>query len=309
MSAIAMPLEGLAWQSWANQLLVEHYGPTTYIKIPDTKGDGGIEGFTCPCGHAYQAYGAEKEKSGQSLYESQRDKMTRDINKFIDNRSLLQRLFGDVKICKWILLVPRVGLKDLKAHAHKMTEKVRDAKLPYVTDDFYVTYCDEDSFAKERDKILTYKKDCIAIQSPPPTNDDVENWQTDHETLMTTLRDKLERLEPQASSTRISQLQRQMLSWYLHGQELMSKLNELSPTAYEKAFQAKSQYEQVLSMHELTAPNANQQLRDVINDFNIALVEAVGSLTVPNARSLVCGAISDWMMRCPLDFPEPPSNA
>jgi hypothetical protein len=98
MSTTFMQLEGIAWQRWANELLVEHYGPTTYIKIPDTQGDGGIEGFTCPCGIAYQAYGAEKEKSGKSLYEAQRDKMTRDINKFIDNAPLLTKLFERTKV-------------------------------------------------------------------------------------------------------------------------------------------------------------------------------------------------------------------
>lgn len=304
MSTTVMPLEGIAWQRWANQLLIEHYGPTTYIKIPDTQGDGGIEGFTCPCGIAYQAYGAEKEKSGKALYEAQRDKMTRDINKFIDNAPLLTKLFGDVKIHKWILLVPRVGLKDLKWHANEMTRKVKDAKLPYVADDFFVSYCDEDSFAKERDKILAYKTDCISIQSPEPISEVVDSWRNENDTLMTTLKEKLQRLEPNIPAGRVASRQKQMLSWYLQGNELMAKLKELSPTAYERVFQSKSEYEQILLMHELTASSASQQLKDVITGFNNALTEAVGSLSSSNARTIACGAISDWMMRCPLDFRE-----
>lgn len=165
MSAVAIPLEGTEWQRWADQLLTEHYGPTSYVKIPDTQGDGGIEGFSRPSGHAYQAYGADKTKSGKALYEAQRDKMTRDIKKFIENQDLLKKLLGDVKISKWVLFVPSVGLKDLQAHANKMTQLVRDAELPYVADDFYVTYCDEDSFAKERDKIVSYKYDTIPISN------------------------------------------------------------------------------------------------------------------------------------------------
>jgi hypothetical protein len=304
MSTTFMQLEGIAWQRWANELLVEHYGPTTYIKIPDTQGDGGIEGFTCPCGIAYQAYGAEKEKSGKSLYEAQRDKMTRDINKFIDNAPLLTKLFGDVKIHKWILLVPRVGLKDLKWHAHEMTRKVKDAKLPYVADDFFVSYCDEDSFSKERDKILAYKTDCISIQAPEPSGDAVDSWRNENDTLMTTLEEKLHRLEPSISAGRVASRQKQMLSWYLQGNELMAKLKELSPTAYEKVFQCKSEYEQILLMHELTATSASQQLKDVITGFNKTLTEAVSSLSSSNAMTIACGAISDWMMRCPLDFRE-----
>jgi hypothetical protein len=308
MSTTVMPLEGLAWQRWANELLIEHYGPTTYIKIPDTQGDGGIEGFTCPCGIAYQAYGAEKEKTGKALYEAQRDKMTRDINKFIDNAPLLKKLFGEVRIHKWILLVPKVGLKDLKSHAHEMTRKVKDAKLPYVADDFFVSYCDEDSFSKERDKILAYKKDCIAIQAPEPSRAVVDSWHDENDTLMTTLEEKLQRLEPNISAQRVAGHQKQMLSWYLQGNELMAKLKELSPTAYEKVFRSKSDYEQILLVHELTAPNASQQLKDVLTGFNKSLIEAVGSLSSSNAMTIACGAISDWMMRCPLDFREGQSN-
>lgn len=309
MSAVAIPPEGLAWQRWANELLIAHYGPTTYVKIPDTEGDGGIEGFTCPCGHAYQAYGAEKEKAGRALFDAQRDKMTRDINKFIKNKSLLQKLFGEVKICKWILLVPRVGLKDLKAHANKMTEKVREAKLPYVTDDFFVTYCDEDSFSHERDKILSYKSDCISISAAAPSGDVVDAWKTDNDSLMITLADKLTRLEPGASTSRIAQLQRSMLSWHLRGRELMTKLNEVSPTVYERVFKAKSEYEQSLVIYELTATDASQQLSNVQKGFHDALREAAGSLTGPSAISLVCEAIADWLMRCPLDFPESKTDA
>ena len=43
MTALAEILEGNAWQDFAEQLLVMHYGPTEYTPFPDTMGDGGIE--------------------------------------------------------------------------------------------------------------------------------------------------------------------------------------------------------------------------------------------------------------------------
>ena len=304
MSAVVIPLEGTEWQKWADQLLTEHYGPTSYVKIPDTQGDGGIEGFSRPCGHAYQAYGAEKTKSGKALFEAQRNKMTRDINKFIANQKILKKLLGDVKISKWVLLVPSVGLKDLQAHCNKMTEKVRNAKLPYVTDDFYVAYCDEDSFAKERDKIVSYKRDCISINASPPDSPEVADWQSKNNPLLQTLADKLGRLEPNTKPDRLERLQHQMLLWHLQGRELLAKLNDLSPSTYEKVFEAKTQYEQSLVAYELIASDARQQLKEVMEGFEKAIQEAGRSLTNPNVKSLVCEAIADWMMRCPLDFPE-----
>ena len=100
-------LSGEEWQKWADKLLQRHYGPGGYQKIPDKhKGDAGIEGFADTAGHAYQAYGPEEPLSTRERYEKHRTKMTNDIQKFIDNRIVLAKLFGEVKINKWILLVP-----------------------------------------------------------------------------------------------------------------------------------------------------------------------------------------------------------
>ena len=148
---LVLPMDGDEWQNWANQLLTERYSPTNYVKIPDTEGDGGLEGFTRKEGHAFQSYGAESGKTAKQLYEAQRNKMTDDINKFINNRQLLSKLLGQTKITCWTLFVPRQSLKDLVAHANVKTQEVLAATLPYVAPGFYVTICDEEHFASERE--------------------------------------------------------------------------------------------------------------------------------------------------------------
>ena len=94
MAAGPVRLSGEEWQGWANQLLTQRYGPAEYQKVPDNmRGDAGIEGFTLNAGHAYQAYGCEEPISAAERYEKQRDKMTRDINKFVANHINPQRTF------------------------------------------------------------------------------------------------------------------------------------------------------------------------------------------------------------------------
>ncbi|MFX1700294.1 hypothetical protein [Paraburkholderia sp. A1RO-5L] len=103
-------------QNWANQLLSCHYGPANYQVVPDNdKGDAGIEGFTVSCGHAYQAYGCEEPLTTKARFIKQRTKMTDDVAKFIKNKSALSKIFGTVKITRWILFVPYFDSKEIVA--------------------------------------------------------------------------------------------------------------------------------------------------------------------------------------------------
>jgi hypothetical protein len=99
MTAHITRLSGEDWQNWANKILAVHHGPTEYQQIPDhDRGDAGLEGYTLGNGYAYQAYGCEEPISTADRFEKQRDKMTKDIGKFIGNRPILTRIFGTVQI-------------------------------------------------------------------------------------------------------------------------------------------------------------------------------------------------------------------
>lgn len=184
MGDLVLPMHGDEWQNWANQLLTEHYGPTNYVKISDTGGDGGLEGFTRKEGHAFQCYGAEPGKTAKQLYEAQRDKMTEDVKKFIDNKVLLAKILGGTLISRWILLVPKASQKELIAHSNEKTKEVLAANLPYVAAGFYVTVCDEEHFASERDRLLTYKSDVINIETVTPDQSTIDSWSATNDGLV-----------------------------------------------------------------------------------------------------------------------------
>lgn len=251
-----VPLQGTDWQNWANQLLTEHYGPTDYVKVPDTEGDGGIEGFTRRAGHAYQAYGAESYKTGKALYEAQRNKMTSDIKKFIDNRKLLSKLFGATKISCWVLIVPRIGLKDILSHSNQKTKEVLAAELPYVAEDFHVHICDEEHFATERDKLLSYKYSQIAIATESPDTSTVNSWMSSNDGLIVTLDDKLSRIPLLTTDKLRRDFRQKVLVWHLEGQNLLEELRGHSPTAFENVFQVKTQYEKTLGMLQVTSTDS-----------------------------------------------------
>jgi len=300
---------GDEWQNWANQLLTEHYGPTNYVKIPDTEGDGGLEGFTRNEGHAFQSYGAEPGKTAKQLYEAQRKKMTDDINKFVNNMPLLKRILGNTKITCWTLFVPRSSLKDLIAHTNAKTKEVLAANLPYVAPGVYVTVCDEDHFASERDRILAFKSDAICIETQTPDGATVDLWKTTNHGLILTLDEKLKKLSTCPTETERSRFRHDILIWHVEGQNLLDLLRNRSNTAYEKVVKTKGQFEKRLSSIQMSTPNSADVFQQTLKDFLAALQDTVKSLSSMNANALALEAVADWLLRCPLDFPNGGNNA
>jgi hypothetical protein len=301
-------MHGDEWQNWANQLLTKHYGHENYVKIPDTEGDGGLEGFTRKEGHAFQAYGAESGKTAKQLYEAQRDKMTEDINKFIKKRDLLSKILGDTKITCWILFVPRSSLKDLIAHANEKTKEVVAAKLPYVADGFYVTVCDEDHFASERDRLLAYKSDAILIETETPDQATVDKWAATNDGLILTLNEKLRKLSTCPTEKARSKFRHDILIWHVEGQNLLDLLRNRSNTAYEQVVKTKGQFEKRLSSIQMSTPNSAEVFQQTLKEFLTTLQQVVKSLSALNASSLAHEAVADWLLRCPLDFPNGGDN-
>jgi hypothetical protein len=297
-------LSGEEWQNWANKLLTCHYGPTEYQKVPDNdKGDAGIEGFTISDGHAYQAHGCEEPLSTTDRYEKQRDKMTRDINKFIENRSILEKIFGTVKITRWALFVPYWDSKEIVAHASKKTTEVIEARLPYVADTFRVVVCQEEDFVTERDQLINSGNKTLQLRAEPATPEQVTKWVSSNDGLTATLEDKIRRLPTIRNDIDRRSFREKMLKWYLEGQEILEALREY-PDVYAKVVEAKSHRANFLVMATVSGNAPQEILSSSIEGLLETLQREVKELHTFSAESLAHEAVADWLLRCPLDFPE-----
>ncbi len=309
MAARTTSLSGIEWQDWANRLLSCHYGPTEYQRVEDKdRGDAGIEGFTITEGHAYQAYGCEEPLSTSARYGNQRDKMTEDVRKFIENRKILCRIFGKVKIERWVLLVPFWDSKELVSHASKKTAEVIEKKLPYVSSKFRVIVCQEDDFSIARDKLISVTPDFIKISAENATQEQVEEWATANDKLTTVLTDKLTRLPTLKSESSRSEFRDKVLKWYLEGQAILDALRKY-PEVHEKTLQTKSHREKYLALASASGTSAQKTLANSIEALRDAIRNEVKELHSFSAESLAFEAAADWLIRCPLDFPEVETDA
>jgi hypothetical protein len=302
-------LSGEEWQRWANRLLTIHYGPTEYQIVPDNdRGDAGIEGFTISNGYAYQAYGCEEPLTTTERYEKQRNKMTQDIGKFINNRPILSRIFGTIRITRWVLFVPYYDSREIVAHASSKTAEVIAACLPYVDDTFRVMICHEEDFHIERDQLINSIAQSLQVTVDPATASQLTAWVSTNVGLATTLDDKLKRLPTLRDDAHRQRFFEQVLRWYLEGQEILETLRTY-PDVYEKIMMAKSHRENYLVMATVSGRSPQHLLESSIQDLQTTFAREIRELHSFAAESLAYEAIADWLLRCPLDFPEESRNA
>lgn len=304
MAAYIPRLSGGEWQEWANQLLACHYGPANYQTVPDKdRGDAGLEGFCPGQGHAYQAYGCEEPLSVQERYEKQRDKLTADIRKFIDNAAILTKLLRHVKIKRWILLVPVFDSKELVAHAAKKTGEVIAAGLPYVDPDFCVMVCQETDFQVARDLLIGATSKGIKFDVEPVTPTELGAWTLTNDALLETLQRKLAKLPALSGEAQRNVFMHKVLTWYLEGQAVLERLRGY-PQVYEKVIAAKSHRENFLAMAAMQGTTSNQILVDTLQELRATFESEARELHNFSAEKLAYEALADWLIRCPLDFPE-----
>lgn len=304
MTAQPTRLSGDEWERWANKLLTYHYGPTEYQKVPaNHKGDAGIEGFTFVDGHAYQAYGCEEPVATQKRFEAQRKKMSTDIGKFITNKAVLTNLFKTVAIKRWVLFVPYFDSREIVAHAAAKTTEVIAANLPYVAGDFRVAVCQEDDFAIERNMLLNANAGTLQIAVNGAAAGQVQTWTSQNSGLFSTLEDKICRIPTIKTTKQRRYFCEQVLKWHIDGQTLLEALR-VYPEIYEKVKLAKNHQENYLAMAVLDNEVTKDSLNGPLNALKAALQREVRELHSFNADTLSYEAVADWLLRCPLNFPE-----
>lgn len=296
------------WEDYCHRLLVHHYGPAEYQKIPDEHvGDFGIEGYT-EHGEAFQFFCPKGAGlSAQQRYERQRDKITADINKFIRNERDLADLFGDLQISRWILLVPRYDSARLAQHATKKSQDVRGVNLPYVTREFKIKITTSDDYPVAKKELVQVGTGKIAYPTPEVTEDDYEDWvagERDSDLAQNLMR-KTDKLQALDTPEKRSSFRLELVQHYLEGGHILGRLNDDYPETYEDVQGVLISRADSLSVtSQVTLDEGGAVIKEELRETERKLKSKIPSLTDPTATAIAMYAVADWILRCPLDFPE-----
>jgi len=293
------------WQERIILLLKRRYGATEFQKIPDRdRGDYGLEGFARN-GSVYQCYAAKEPLSTNELYAKQRNKITKDLSKFKDNKDDLIKIFGPTKISRWILVVPRWESKDLLKHAEKKAEEIRNANLPYVADSFFIHIATEEDFAVERQSLLSVGLAKIQVDPDKLETTTIEDWSGENDGLVKTLDCKIERLNPSLDQSGKLQLRDKFIGHYIEGQNVLEKLHSEYSDLYVAVKRLKTKREKFLETYSrIPTGTPADTFHKALSVFNSELTDEVKGLSSSTIEILGYEAASDWLLRCPLDFPQ-----
>lgn len=296
------------WENHIHLLLKRRYAhpPGSYQQVPDTVGgDWGIEGYSID-GTAYQCYAAQEWISAAELLTRQKNKITSDIGKFIRNEDDLWSVFQPLRIRLWNFVVPYWNDKELIRHANKKAGEVEERKLKHVAKQFRISILTQDDFAGEVQILASLGLHKFNPGAPSIAASELEQWmkRKTNLQLVNNLRRKAELLGEGKSQDAKEKFQARMVANYIGGNIVLGRLERELPETHYKVAEYKATREANLETEAFLTSTSTvpsdffnitlQQYRE-----EISKVPGIGSLA---ADIIAREAVSDWLLRCPMDF-------
>ncbi len=296
------------WQNLVNKVLTLKFGVGEFMPIPDTvHGDCGLEGFT-RSGKGFQCYAAEEPLTTGELTRKQKAKVTRDLGKLVEYKAKLAALLGPTVLQKWILVVPRWEDKALLAHAEEKLKAIRMLGLSFISPAIVPGICTGESFTVERQQLIQMGKESLRIAVALVDQAQVTDWVAANDELVARLDRKALAIRHQDAVT-ARRLRDESVRHYLDGQNALAKLRTDFPEIFEAVDRIKKDKEHFLVTESLTTSALPpEHWRETRNSLETELASALSGLDRFTVRQFVHEAVADWLLRCPLDFPQSPSH-
>jgi len=300
MSSADEEVSGDPWQEYVDSLLNIHFSLKggVYQRIPAKgNGDGGLEGFS-NCGHGFQAYSDEGTLSHKERTQKQKGKITKDLRKLKTNRKFWEAALQGVKLRRWSLIVPKLDDKAVVAHARKKAAELREAKLPFIADDFEAFVETADAFPQARAQISEPTLVSKSVFAEPVTDDHISDLENDDPDFIRNLDFKLLTAAPGGDP---DENRRDYLKWHLECSNFMTDLQRKYPSHWESIDRLATRMSaaiQTKQRSDTTPPP--QRLLAVQEDVERRLEKTVGFLTEQERMMLAWGHVAKWMGECSL---------
>lgn len=296
-------LSGQDWEDICNKLFHLKY-QDNYQEVPARYGgDYGVEGFTFD-GYLFQCYSPKDEEfSSKSLYELQRDKITKDIGKLIKNISEIRKLNKNVMIKKWYFVTPAYDSKNLVEHCRKKEEEVQKTISQYVTKDFSIVIQIEDSYIPEIAQLVNANISQIQSNSNDYNQEELLLISESHNEIVEKIKTKLLKLDSlKNNQDKLNRFTFNIFKYFIEGQEDLHMLNKSYPDIYNKLSRLKNSIEKKVQQSSLIGIEL-KDLKTIQEDYKDSLEKDFKNVCEASLlENLAQEAIADWMARCPIDF-------
>lgn len=303
---------GEEWEKLCNSCYRMRYQEFGYQEIPAKyRGDGGIEGFT-KNGIVYQCYCPEKAYTDDELYEHMRDKMTKDVSKFIskDYEPVLKGL-GIRDVREWHFVIPEYRDKRILEHAEKKRREVMEykkehsAQCDYISEDFTITVKVVDDFKVELSRIIRSnfgpQIDLTILRNKKVDWTNCDNIKVDN--VKRKIKAVMDGIDDEDED--YIDIVNTYMESYVIGIKLMEKLRKDQVDLYEQIIALESTYKRQVEIKTKTNTNSaiNQKLfNQILDDFQKVLEKEFPFLPSGSIGELKDDMISSWLADCSMQF-------
>jgi len=289
--------DGDEWEGHVLHLLQSEYGAHNVQKVPAKHlGDSGLDFICLHKQLVYQCYAVQEPVDVAVRADKQKSKITADIKKFCDPNGGAAAILKGQKIKRWILVVPLHDSKMVVEHAVKKAVEVRDKQLPYVDDDFQIIVQDRETFdAKTWNTRMLLRKRIRPIV-PEPTDEDVAAISGGDQSLAENLRAKM--VKRVSDPGELEDVIDYLLRVFIQSENAKDGLRSIAPEAYENVVRLIS--ERLRRLRLGSRKLVGDPLDAEIDSLKAEILAAVPNLDPGTADTIALGAVSDWLMRCPL---------
>ncbi len=296
---------GNTWEDFCQQCFKLKYEAQGYQEMPATfKGDLGIEGYT-RTGLLFQCYCPDMEYEPAKLYEEQRDKVTKDLNKLSANQRELKPYLGETQVHQWIFVTPGYSNKELVRHCREKGEELRKANLPLLASDFDVLVYDIEFFSAEIPTVLNFRQDKIDIDAKS-TPKEIADWKSKEISLVdNAIRKHRQRVPSSVANVdhRVNMLTQKSVSDFLNGDAMIRKWAEKYQDQYEKFQKVVDQFEKRVEEKCATADgNSTQLYNEIEMELRAKIKSSFDWLDETMIDRLTYRVMADWILRCPISF-------
>lgn len=295
--------KGEEWQAFALQLVQLRHGAENVQIVPDTvQGDAGLEFFTTS-GCLYQCYAPRETSDIAKAASAMKAKAGQDLPKLVKYKDKIEPILSGIVANRWILLCPFLDNKEVVADVRKRGLAIRANGLPFLAADFEALCHCQENFAAEIEQLKALSLGPPLSVGVPSTSEVIAAGGT---SIGTRIDEKLARaFGPSASHEQISSRRDAYVKAHLYRENALDQLRQNHSALWERAFHSlEAEETRLIAVGASSATVPAGQLQASVTRIEESLAKALPTLSTGIVTQIALGTVSDWLIRCPLDFPE-----
>jgi hypothetical protein len=192
--------------------------------------------------------------------------------------------------------------KEVVADVRKRGLALKGKGLSFIAHDFEALCHSQDDFAGELEQLNALSLGpALTIDTPTPS----EVSAAGETSIGARIDEKLARAYGSAvTDMRIARRRDAYVKAHLYRENALDQLRQNYSILWERAFQSLEAEETRLNAVGASSTLPVEQLEDSMKRIEESLVRALPTLSIGVVTQIALGTVSDWLIRCPLDFPE-----